>query len=280
MPKICAGIVTYNPSIERLALNINSIIHQVDRVYIVDNASNNIEEVKKLFSGIFGIVIIQNSDNRGIATALNQMCTAAYRDKFEWILTLDQDTVCPDNIISCMCTFTDRSNIGIICPDVNYEGWSERRTNNKDFEFVYACMTSASLTNIFAWKKVKGFEEGYFIDYVDNEFCMKLYLNDYKILRIFTCKINHLLGVSGEKKFLGVFHVRFTKHSPIRFYYMSRNNYIFIKKYKQHLSVIKEYCKLTYILVKGVIFADNKKETIKYIFRGLRDGFNNIMGKI
>lgn len=278
MAKICAGIVSYNPSIEILALNINSILPQVEQVYVIDNGSENINEIKNNFSKV--VDIIENNENRGIATALNQMCEIAYNNNFEWILTLDQDTICPNNIISCMDIFTDKPDIGIICPDVKYDGWPQKKeSSNKDFEIVYACMTSASLTNIFAWKKVNGFEEEYFIDYVDNEFCMKLALNGYKVFRTFSCSINHQLGISGEKKIFGKIYVRFTKHNPLRFYYMSRNNYVFIKKYKRHLSVMKEYCKLIYILLKGILFADNKRETMKYIFKGICDGYNNIMGK-
>ena len=281
MSRICAGIVTYNPSIIRLKESLQAICSQVEKVYIVDNGSNNTLEMKEAINSFSEIEVVYNEDNRGIATALNQMCSNAYIDNYDWILTLDQDTVCPENIIKDMLPFTQNSDLGIICPDVNYEGWTKKEKLNKpDTEYVYACMTSASLTRLVSWKKVGGFDDGYFIDFVDNEFCMKLSLSGFKVLRVFSCSINHQLGESREISLFGIYTIRYTKHNPIRFYYMSRNNYVFIKKYKKHLPVLKEYCKLMYILVKGWLFSDNKRETNKYILMGLRDGRHNKMGKL
>lgn len=280
MCKICAGIVTYNPSIERLLDNVNAIRHQVEKVIIVDNGSETICEIEKRLSEYGEVIIIKNDNNLGIATALNQMCDYADKAVFDWILTLDQDTVCPENIIEFMLPYADKANIGIVCPDVNYEGWTNSKKSNKSTEYVYACMTSASLTNLTAWKEVNGFNDDYFIDFVDNEFCMRLSLKGYKVLRVFACRINHQLGESSEIKVLGLFKIRYTRHSPIRFYYMSRNHYVFIKTYRKNLPVLKEYCKLTYDLVNGWMFSKNKSEIIKYIRKGLSDGRHNRLGKI
>jgi len=50
--KVCAGIVLYNPSLDRLKENIKSIYNQVEEVFVVDNASNNLMEIKKYFQNI------------------------------------------------------------------------------------------------------------------------------------------------------------------------------------------------------------------------------------
>ena len=75
--KICAGIVTFNPEISRLSENIDAIRNQVDAIFIVDNNSNNINIIKKIISKDSGIKLICNNQNRGIATALNQLMKAA-----------------------------------------------------------------------------------------------------------------------------------------------------------------------------------------------------------
>ena len=49
---VYAGIVTYNPKIERLIENINSIYPQVDKVIVYDNGSENIEDIKLLKNSI------------------------------------------------------------------------------------------------------------------------------------------------------------------------------------------------------------------------------------
>lgn len=282
MDGICAGIVSYNPDIERLRLNVSAICSQVSKVYIVDNGSSNLSEVNHL-AGVFSNVnTITNKENLGIATALNQLCEAADKDQYHWILTLDQDTVCSENLIEQLSRYIDREDVGIISPAVRYEGWDslEIQASSSDCEEVKACMTSGSLTRIKAWKRVKGFREEYFIDFVDNEFCMKLRLAQYKIIRVNSCAMSHQLGESGTFNFLGVKKIKYTRHAPWRFYYMIRNNRAFIEEYKGHLPVYKEYLKLWYILLKGVLFSKEKRKTIYYIRTGYRDGRAHNLGKL
>lgn len=279
MNDICAGIVTYNPNMSRLQENIDSIISQVGKIFLVDNGSENNNEIKETYKLNSNIVLIENKKNMGVATALNQMCKEALGRGYNWILTLDQDTVSPNNLIEKMMPYIKISNIGIVCPAVSYEGWHKLSNHLDEIDYVYACMTSASLTRLIAWKKVGGFREEYFIDFVDNEFCMKLRLNNYQILRVNTCTILHRLGESGEKKILGLVNVRYTHHSPLRFYYMIRNNRVFISEYRNHLPVMKEMCKLWYIIIKGIMCTKQKRKTIKYIFCGYMDAKRKTMGE-
>jgi rhamnosyltransferase len=276
--QFCAGIVTYQPDIARLKENITSVERQVERVYIVDNHSSNLADIRKVCSYFEKIVLIENNHNEGVAKAQNQLCTLADDDDFLWILTLDQDTVIPDGMIETYSPYTEDPQNGILCPAVHYEGWGEQPDGQIDTQYVYACMASGSLTKLEAWKQVGGFREDYFIDFVDNEFCMKLSLNQYKILRINMCKINHQLGDSGIKNLLGI-KIRYSKHSPLRLYYMARNNYAFIKEYQKYLPVFKEKVKLYYILAHSILFSDTKKETMKYIRIGIRDAKKGINGE-
>lgn len=281
MDGICAGIVSYNPDIERLRLNVSAICGQVSKIYIVDNGSSNLSEINHLAGTFSSVNILANKENVGIAKALNQLCEAADEDHYQWILTLDQDTVCPENLIEELSRYIDREDAGIICPAVRYEGWDsiEIQSFSSDCEEVKACMTSGSLTRIDAWKRVKGFREEYFIDFVDNEFCMKLRLAQYKIIQIRNCIISHQLGDSGIYSFLGIVKIKYTRHSPVRFYYMSRNNWAFIHEYKEQLQGSKELLKYCYIMGKGALFSENRKETIRYILRGWKDARRSVFGK-
>ena len=45
--KILAGIVLFNPDIERLKQNAAAILPQVDCLLAVDNGSTNLEEIEK-----------------------------------------------------------------------------------------------------------------------------------------------------------------------------------------------------------------------------------------
>ena len=120
----------------------------------------------------------------------------------------------------------------------------------------------------------------YFIDYVDNEFCMKLRLNGYRILRINQASIRHQLGISNSINILGIIHINYTRHAPWRFYYMIRNNRAFISEYRYSISIIKEFFKLWYIIIKNLMFSNAKKETLHYIVLGYKHGRKMILGKL
>lgn len=99
MEAIFAGIVLFNPEISRLKENITHILGQVDRLILVDNGSNNKEEIQ---SGIQNfntdkILYIDLHKNKGIAAALNVIAESTESCGVKWVLTLDQDTVCKDD---------------------------------------------------------------------------------------------------------------------------------------------------------------------------------------
>ena len=276
---VCAGIVLYNPQIARLRTNIDAIFQQVPLIILVDNGSDNLDEIEKLKLEFNSVVLISNNVNLGIAFALNQICDEADHNGFEWVLTLDQDTVCPISLIDTLYKHIGK-DVGIVCPAV-YEGWDiEKKQEINSVEEISACMTSASLTRISAWKKVAGFRTDYFIDFVDNEFCMKLRNERFKIIRVNDCSISHELGDSKTIKLFGLFPIRCSEHKPWRFYYMARNNIVFIREYKEYLCVPKEYMKLVYVLATGLLASKQKKETVHHIKMGIQHAKNMRMGRL
>ena len=125
MLKIYAGIVTYNPDIELLKKNINAIYNQVEEVVIIDNGSENLLKWKKeLELKYVRITIISNNQNCGIAKALNQICCFGLKKSYNWVLTLDQDSISPDNLVRCMKENLD-NNIAVIAPNIIYKNNEE-----------------------------------------------------------------------------------------------------------------------------------------------------------
>ena len=121
MQKIAAGIVLYNPEIGRLEENINAVAAQCGKIYLLDNGSSNIGEVISMVEGLDcadDITLIKNEKNEGVARALNELSEAAYADGYEWLLTLDHDSVCPANMIEEYEKYMDDKSIGMLCPVV------------------------------------------------------------------------------------------------------------------------------------------------------------------
>ena len=271
-PIICAGIVTYNPDIGQLVKNINAIINQVDEVIVVDNNSENINQITEVEKNI-KIRLIKNISNYGIAKALNQIFEIAKSKNYRWVLTLDQDSICDKNMISTFRKYQSYPKIGIICPRIKYFDSDVKSSseNENEYEYVKACMTSASLTSLEAWETIGGFDEWMFIDYVDNDFCMRIGLYGYKILKANSTTLNHRLGDSVKKRLL-IFNINLYNHSPFRNYYYVRNVIYFIKKHHKNLCVTKYLVILVCWEAKKIIFEKNKLRTIKSLFKGFKDG--------
>lgn len=279
--KFGALIVTYNADASILEQNIRSIIGQVDNVLVVDNGSDNINAIVELAKK-YSLDLIKNKENLGIASALNLGMSFYDSNGYQWVLTLDQDSKCPDKMIDSYLNYIDGDYIGIICPQINYVGYIGKNKKNKNtenpYEIVDACMTSASFTNVNAWKTVGKFSEELFIDYVDNDFCKKLEIAGYKIIRVNGVQLEHRLGNSRNIKIMFVFNHLYGEHSPLRSYYIIRNNLFYIKKYKGYINVCKEYAKLLYIIVEILLLSKQKCKHFKYIIQGLLDYKNNKMG--
>lgn len=269
---ISAGIVIFNPDINRLKENISAVIVQCAHVYLVDNGSNNIDEVKKLLNQYnhSKVSVLCNMENQGIAKALNQLASEAQKGGFDWILTLDQDSVAPSNIIEEFEKYTNNLNTGMLCPvicDRNKGVVVEAKDNYKEID---ECITSGSLLNIKAWRKIGGFDESMFIDGVDFDICYRLRKNGYKILCIQSVVLLHELGRIVYHRFI-FWKVLVKNHSAFRKFYIARNTVYLARK--EHTNIIKAILQNVKLFLIVVCYEDDKWKKSKKILQGTIDGF-------
>lgn len=274
--KKAAGIVLYNPEIDRWIQCLNSIEIQCDKIYLVDNASENKSEILEVLKKYKSCTLISNKENKGIATALNQIMEAAEADGFKWVLTLDDDSVCDKNMVEKLWAGTTKSNAGIICPiavDDKIGNFNYRKIGFEDvYREIENCITAGSLTNVEAWRKCGGFDKKMFIDFVDIEYCACLREHGYKIIQRVDTRVHQQYGnVSKTINFWGIPFSIFN-YSPIRIYYSVRNQIYYIHKHKESINKFKQYLFLSGYIGKRVIFEKNRLETIKAIFKGITDG--------
>lgn len=276
---IGAGIVSYNPDIELLIKNIEAIISQVNEVVIFDNGSFNYEKIEEVCKK-YGIIVIKSDLNIGIAAALNNLCS--YFEQKEgkwWLLTLDQDTICPDNLIVKLQEHCD-SKVGIISPDfINRGAEKDKKEQFFGVKKVEWTITSASLTNIDAWNKIGGFDESLFIDGVDTDFGIRLNNAGFLVLMDSTISISHKLGNSELKKLFGKIYC-IQNHNAFRKYYIARNAIIVSFKNCGLKRVLKAYLSSVKSLIRVLIFEDKKKEKIVAIIKGVNDGTKFIIKKL
>lgn len=267
--KIVAGIVTYNAKPELLLENINAIIEQVDEVIIVDNASHNIEKVKEALIHK-EVVWIFNQQNLGIATALNQIMKFAYDNHFEWAITLDQDTIVPPGMVRTLSKYLSKQ-YGIIAPrHIDRNNKASESGSAQETTLVEWCITSGSLTNVFAWNMIGGFDESLFIDGVDIDYGLRLNKNGYKILKVNSTVISHAVGEANDHYFFGK-RISVQNHSAFRKFYISRNILLIAKKNGGPKDIMKAYLRIFKQIGLVILFEKNKREKTKAMLRGMRE---------
>lgn len=265
--KVAAGIVTFNPSIERLKENIDGIVHQVAHVYIFDNGSGSDVPLEKIVAKYDAkISVIYGGENRGIAFALNRLCERAILDGYKWLLTLDQDSVCPSDLVTRLLPYAGK-DVAIVGPQIVYRDNEEfTRLENKPYRYVEWVITSASLTNLEVFAKVHGFDEWLFIDWVDYDYCIRARGMGYKVIQVYTIQIMHELGKLRCRKIFGK-SIFVTNHASFRYYYMARNSlYLGVK-----LSSKSMYWFLIKLFGKVLLWESNKIEKLRFMFSGVND---------
>jgi rhamnosyltransferase len=283
----CAGIVLYNPEIKRLRENVAAIQKQVDSIILIDNCSKNSDYILKEYEQFNDIVIIKNNENKGIAFALNQICDKAIDMGFDWVLLLDQDSVCSPNIISTFEKYILEKDVALLTPyivDINKISLEEyEKIKLSETSLVDWAITSGSLIKLSVWKKIGGFYNELFIDAVDIDYSRKLEINGYKQLRV---NKEYLLQEVGRaeptpiirlhKDNAGKWTVKRyfrTNHSLLRQYYMTRNNIILAKKYRRYKSIWKGVIFVIIMSLPKLFVEKNKMKLFKTLVKGFYDGY-------
>jgi len=275
--KIFAGIVLYNPDVERLNLCVEAVRGQVDRVVFVDNASANIDEVLKMYDGE-PFFWIKNDDNLGIAKALNQLVEFADNNGYDWVLTLDQDSICEDGLVRKMSAIVEGEGIAIVTPVIVDRDMPDVdvSTDNQlqDAEDVKFCITSGCLTNVRAILDIGGFNEWLFIYDVDREICLRLLRRGYRLVRANNTRLYHEHGTKTVYRRILWKKVVYHNYSPISVYYMTRNLVYMLRKYGDEYTPrpFFRWVRLFFAFCVKFVFEPDRIQRLKAFTRGIREG--------
>lgn len=271
---ITAGIVTFNPDLDRFKENVNAILPQVDRVIIFDNGSENRESIEQEYQD--RATIIKSEKNVGIAAALNGLMKKSEELGASWMLSLDQDSVCPQNFCEQMRTYLYKEdNFGIVAPvivdrNVGIVGHNPE----KEYKSVRTCITSGAFTRVDVWTKVGGYDESMFIDSVDFEFCYRVRKAGYKVIQVRNVQLLHEIGNSEKRKFL-FWTVDVKNHSAFRKYYIARNNVYYPLKHHLWLHFIRGNIRNIELLTTVILYENDKRIKIKKLISGWKNGLIN-----
>jgi len=275
-PVITAIIVLYNPD-HSVMENIESYIDKVDKIYAVDNSEYKNNFFIKEFQKNKKIKYIDNKGNRGIAHALNVGASEAIKDGYDFLLTMDQDSKASEKMIflmlECLKNF-NMAEIGIISP-FHASKFHAVSSENGCVEKKMV-MTSGNLLSLEAYKKTGPFLEELFLDYVDNEYCLRLQKNGYVVVQASEAILHHNLGELSMHTLLGK-NIYCYNYPPIRYYYRTRNVIVTNRAYDYiDYLYFKELLK---DIIKIMLYEKNKMKKFQHMCFGIVDAIKGKMGK-
>lgn len=270
--KIVGCVVLYQPSEQNIA-HIVAYAHLFDDFYVLDNSDFADSACVVPLCALRNVQYISMGGNQGIAAALRLGLEYAINDEADFCLTMDQDSTFPVESMGEIREYLSRSDIddyAIIA--LNYEGTD----TEKKLVCVPTWITSGNFINVKNYRLIKGFREELFIDSVDHELCHQFYVIGKKVAYINHIRIGHSLGNPSDAYLFGR-HVTLPNHSPLRYYYRFRNNFVLYREDKRFFRGIRRADR--HQVIKILLFENNKTEKLRMICRGIRDAKAGKLGK-
>ena len=279
---IGAIIVLYNPDFELLKNGLDALLPQIDKICLIDNSSVDNSHKIPLCDKINYIPLMEN---KGIAIAQNIGIRYFEKAGFEYVVFSDQDSVATENVVSSLAqnyeSLSKSYNIAAIGPQpINRKTQKSYvkksiiketiENNGKSYYKVYSIVSSFSLVKLSTFSVVGYMEEELFIDGVDDEWCWRAH-DKAKLDTFVVCDLqfSHFQGCDES--------VSYKKSTPFRSYYQFRNfirllNRRYVPKYWKCMNLVKFSVKTFYY----PLFVAPRKEYIKAIFAGIKDGIRTI----
>jgi rhamnosyltransferase len=271
-------------------MRLSSISQQVGAVVIVDNGSTDAElTMLREIAMDPALVLVLNSENLGLASALNIGIQRATSLGCPWALLLDQDSRVESDMVKTLSavheSFPDKEHLAIIG-----SGFRERHrlspkaakfeSCGEEWDEVEAVITSGSLLSLEAYSHIGPFREDFFIDYVDTEYCARARANGYRALKTRRPLMSHSIGRPTQHRMLWM--KKWTSnHSADRRYYIARNHTVMVRESGKYilgswalislLSCLKACKRIT-------LYEQSKGSKVAAVFRGWWDGIHGNMG--
>lgn len=273
--KLLGVVILYYPDKEQVTYNIASYLDEVDALLIWDNTP--LADRRNLNFGAQEHKIIRRDGGRnvGLGFPLNEAVRYGTENGFTHLLTMDQDSCFdPGEMEKYKKKVLKTGGGNLACYGVVIE--KEDISNLVEDRDVN--ITSGSIFPLAVFGKVGMFRDNFFIDAIDNEFCCRLKLYNYRIVRICSVFMHHTLGYVTTEPFLWG-KLFLLNYSPMRTYYIIRNHIQVQRLYPDYhpLNFVRD--QLVFRLM-AIIFKENQKWKKLYaMLMGLIHGFTGRTGE-
>lgn len=261
-------IIVYNPKVDLLVKDICSFIKNVDLLIIWQNSVLS-DDVREYISSLGNIIFAGNGINQGIPTALNYALSYAIKNGYDYLLTMDQDSVL-ENFDNYKNTII-KKNQEKSCIVGAYQTFLESKLSEDIFSEYKWVITSGTIFPIRLLNEIGGFETSFFIDTVDIEVCIRARKYGYKCYICRTGKLIQKYGVKHTIKMLNK-TINYVVYSPDRIYGIFRNLTMLLITYRKK-EISYELFTFSFIVIKSAVFEKrNRTKSLLAMLSGIIDG--------
>lgn len=232
------------------------------RIIVVDNGSTN-GSAGAIGTGASGVTLIRNPRNLGFAAGVNVGVRRALEESLPYLFLLNNDAVVEPELLRETVAFAEaHPDMGVLgprivrydAPETNQLPWQDKATHPFD---TIGLSGSAVLIRASTLEKVGLFDPTYFMYWEEKDFFERCQRGGFRTVYVPThARVLHKIGAS-------------TSRVPgLQEYYMIRNGFIFIRRYKGTASMARHLLRsLASLLKPGPSIRSTSARA-----RGLRDG--------
>jgi rhamnosyltransferase len=272
--------ILFYPEKNTLIKAMNTYAANCSHCIFIDNTPSPDLTLENTLKAKFGDKVVYKAlhENKGIAFALNRGFEMAEALQMKYVLTMDQDSwYDTDEFFKQISSTIFPKNIAIVSASM-YKTARSLTSYDSNWWNTSAVITSGNWVYLLAWKDVDGFQENWFIDEIDHDFCLRLREKNWSLLTSKKMLLNHQLGnktscqwlLTGKK-------INITLHNPERTYYIIRNSIFLIKRhgFKNALFALNRKKMILTKMILILLLYPNKLKYIKYYLLGILDGITH-----
>jgi rhamnosyltransferase len=271
--KITAIATAYHPD-DRLLAVVEAARASCVEVLVVDNTPGGADLLDRPLPD--GVRVLRAAGNLGLAGALN-LGLREVGPGSDAVLLLDQDSVLTGDLVARLAEHLADPTIAAAAPapwDAVRQSFIDPRTALRpDVADRDAVITSGMVVRRSVLDDLGGFRDDFFVDCVDQDFCLRLRRTGLRIVQDKRVKLPHSLGEVREHRFL-IGHVRVTHHPRWRLYWVIRNGVLLVKENLRSAPVWS----LTSVLIMvrwallTALYEQPRGARLRAMWHGLRDG--------
>jgi rhamnosyltransferase len=294
-----AIVVTFNPERDVLMREFALLAPQVDKIWLVDNASAQSLAAWVDCLGWAGkLELVQMPANLGLGAAQNAGIQLARSAGATHVLILDQDSQPMPNMVDRLLTASNQLQsagvpVAAVAPVYADSatgpasgfvrlGWLDftKQTVLPGQDVVEAdfVISSGSLIPVSVLDDIGPMDESLFIDHVDTEWCLRAQSKGYKLFGVPGARMVHTLGDRRTR----IWFLRWRNvpyHSPFRYYYILRNSLLMQRRPYMPLKWrVAELIRCCRVVCFYGLFAPQRLACLRMMWRGIVDGLRGVSG--